>query len=178
MFMVNRTRGAHRTGAGLVVLVGVLWFWPGVPSAMATDRVREGLASDRSVAGLRTTPISKALPPGTQTIQAPDRLERVYQTLEGTHFSYRCHLSYTHASKAAAVELCEIDPVVLHIEDWPETEVIELIHGQVSITTENGAIQVYRTGDAFVLPQGFAGTWRQSEPLLKLVVRHPLFWEE
>lgn len=125
-----------------------------------------------------TVPISKSVPASVRTTQAPDTDETHYRTLHGTHFSYRCHIPYTLPSKEAAVEVCEIDPVTLQIMSWPETEVIHLIKGEVSIIEPNGQSRNYTAGDIFVLPKGFKGEWRQSHKLQKVVVRQPLYWKD
>lgn len=178
MFLPDRSHLTGRIGSGLFLLGGLSWLAMGVSSAMAVEAAHVATTSLPSVASRMMTSLTNTLPPDTRTVVAPDSIARIYRTLEGTHFSYRCHVSYRHESKTAAVELCEIDPVVLQIEDWPETEVVQLIKGAVTITEADGSVQIYESGDAFVLPQGFAGIWRQAGPLLKRVVRHPLFWEE
>ena len=124
-----------------------------------------------------TVPIEKAVPASVKTTQAPDS-DPHYQVLDGTHFSYRCHVPYTLKTGEAAIEVCEIDPVKLQVRGWPETEVIHLIRGQVTVTEEGGASRSYQGGDIFVLPQGFKGIWEQRAPLLKVTVRHPLFWKD
>jgi hypothetical protein len=125
-----------------------------------------------------TVPISKSVPASVGTTQAPDTDQTHYRTLLGTHFSYRCHVPYTLPNKDAAVEVCEIDPVTLQILSWPETEVIHLIKGEVTITEPNGQSSSYTAGDIFVLPKGFKGVWRQSQKLQKVVVRQPLYWKD
>ncbi|MCE3602172.1 cupin domain-containing protein [Massilia sp. P8910] len=123
-------------------------------------------------------PIAKTIPATIKTTHAPDADPGHYQVLDGTHFSYRCYVPYTLKTKEAAVEVCEIDPVKLQILGWPETEVIHLIRGKVTITGAGGEASSYSDGDIFVLPQGFQGMWQQSDKLLKVVVRHPLFWKD
>jgi hypothetical protein len=125
-----------------------------------------------------TVPIDKTVPVHIVTTKAPDVDSKHYRTLEGTRFSYRCHVPYTLKTKQAAVEVCEIDPVTLEILSWPETEVINLIEGAVTVTEANGDSKNYAAGDIFVLPQGFKGVWRQSGRLSKVVVRHPLYWKD
>ncbi len=124
-----------------------------------------------------TVPIDKKVPDHIATTKAPDVDPKHYRTLDGTHFSYRCHVPYTLKTKQAAIEVCEIDPVTLQILSWPETEVINLIEGAVTVTDANGDSQSYVAGDIFVLPQGFKGVWRQAGKLSKVVVRHPLYWK-
>jgi len=131
--------------------------------------------------GLRTrstVPIEKSVPNTVKTVLAPDSDRLHYRTLDGTHFSYRCHIPYNFPNKMAAVEVCKIDPVTLQILSWPETEVISLVEGEVTISESNGHTNTYVAGNVFVLPQGFKGVWKQSEKLLKVVVRQPLYWKD
>lgn len=125
-----------------------------------------------------TVPISKTVPSNVKSTHAPDNDPPYYQTMDGTHFSYRCFDPYTLAKRQAAVEVCEMEPVKLKILYWPETEVIHLIRGQVTITESTGAVRQYSAGDIFVLPEGFTGTWNQPERISKVVVRQPLFWND
>ena len=136
------------------------------------------VASSKGARDKVTVPIEKSVPSTVKTVLAPDGDRVHYRTLDGTHFSYRCHDPYTFPNKIAAVEVCEIDPVTLQILSWPETEVINLVYGEVTIAESNGRTSKYVAGDVFVLPQGFKGVWHQSEKLLKVVVRQPLYWKD
>ena len=53
-----------------------------------------------------TVPIEKSVPATVETVHAPDSDRVHYRTLDGTHFSYRCHDPYTFPNKMAAVEVC------------------------------------------------------------------------
>ena len=44
-----------------------------------------------------------------------------------------------------------------------------VLEGSVTLETE-GFSETYKKGDAFLLPRGFCGTWRQTEPMLKYYV--------
>lgn len=154
----------------LITAMAPVYVWAANSGAMIPIKSHERASA--------TVPISKSVPASVGTTQAPDTDETHYRTLLGTHFSYRCHIPYTLPSKDAAVEVCEIDPVTLQILSWPETEVIQLIKGEVTITEPNGQSSHYTAGDIFVLPKGFKGVWRQSHKLQKVVVRQPLYWKD
>lgn len=124
-----------------------------------------------------TVPIDASVPDSVQTVHAPDSDPAHYRVVEGTHFSYRCHDPYTFSNRTAAVQVCEIDPVTLEIRYWPETEVIHLVRGEVTITEPDGRTSNHVAGDIFVLPVGFKGVWRQSGQSLKVVMRQPLYWK-
>ncbi|WP_235491937.1 cupin domain-containing protein [Paracidovorax avenae] len=121
--------------------------------------------------------VPKSVPATARTVKASDR-DPHYITRNGTHFTYRCHVPYTLPGQVAAIEVCEIEPVDLEILSWPETEVIHIIQGMVTVTGTDGLGKTYSAGDIFVLPQGFKGTWSQTRKLLKVAVRQPLYWKE
>ncbi|WP_428424288.1 cupin domain-containing protein [Methylibium sp.] len=125
-----------------------------------------------------TVSIGKTVPETVKTVKAPNMDPAHYRTLKNTQFSYRCYVPYVLKTGQAAVEVCEINPVKLQIINWPETEVIHLVSGHVTITHNDGSIHRYSAGDIFVLPEGFKGVWDQPEILSKVVVRHPLYWKE
>jgi len=126
----------------------------------------------------KTLVLPQFIPQNINVINAPDEVLPYYQALDNTHFSYKCFVPYTLKGKLAAVELCEIYPVKLHILNWPETEIIHMISGHVTVTEYDGTVTRYKPGDIFVLPEGFKGIWSQTENVRKLTVRHPLFWKE
>ena len=41
-----------------------------------------------------------------------------------------------------------------------------------TIADEEGHSRVYGPGDAFVMPKGFKGTWRQLSPIKKIAVAY------
>ncbi|MGX0891164.1 putative cupin superfamily protein [Pseudomonas sp. ADAK2 TE3594] len=137
-----------------------------------------GICHANDVPTRHSMPIEKNVPASVKTVNAPDSDPQHYQVMNGTHFSYRCHVPYTAKSQQAAVEVCEIDPVKLKLLSWPETEVINLISGNVTITELGGTVVTYAAGDIFVLPQGFKGIWDQPLPITKVTVRHPLYWKD
>ena len=126
----------------------------------------------------KTLNISKTIPEYVEIANSPDQVPPYYQTLNNTHFSYRCYVPYTLKSKLVAIEVCEINPVKLQIFNWPETEVISLVEGDVSIIEEDGSVANYSAGDVFVLPEGFKGVWNQKGKIKKITVRHPLVWPD
>ena len=56
-----------------------------------------------------------------------------------------------------------------HYENYPCDEFMIVLEGEV--TLENDAIcETYRKGDAFLVPKGFKGIWRQPVAMLKFYV--------
>jgi uncharacterized cupin superfamily protein len=62
--------------------------------------------------------------------------------------------------------------IVSTAEAWPVDEFMYILEGQVEITNLDGTSKVYGPGDAFVMPRGFRGTWRQLSPLKKIAVSY------
>lgn len=58
--------------------------------------------------------------------------------------------------------------VTLKLSDWPVDEVMFILEGSVEITDLDGHGQIYKAGDAFVMPKGFSGTWRQLSDIKKV----------
>ncbi len=50
---------------------------------------------------------------------------------------------------------------------YAENEFCAILSGRVVLTNADGAAQEFRTGDAFVIPAGFEGTWETIEPVRK-----------
>jgi hypothetical protein len=51
---------------------------------------------------------------------------------------------------------------------YTENELCVMTAGRVVITSEDGAAQTFGSGDAFVIPAGFAGTWEVLEDCTKI----------
>ncbi|ADX47977.1 protein of unknown function DUF861 cupin_3 [Paracidovorax avenae ATCC 19860] len=150
----------------------------GIPVRLAVGAKAAPAFSPAAAPDLRPVVlVSKSVPATARAVKASDR-DPHYITRNGTHFTYRCHVPYTLPGQVAAIEVCEIEPVDLEILSWPETEVIHIIQGMVTVTGTDGLGKTYSAGDIIVLPQGFKGTWRQTRKLLKVAVRQPLYWKE
>jgi len=60
-------------------------------------------------------------------------------------------------------------PYTEFYESYPCDEFMYLLEG--SVTVENDEFsETYRKGDAFLIPRGFKGYWKQTEPMLKYYV--------
>ena len=51
---------------------------------------------------------------------------------------------------------------------YAESEFCHILRGQVHIEDERGNGRTFQTGDSFVVPAGFVGTWHVKVPTLKL----------
>jgi len=50
---------------------------------------------------------------------------------------------------------------------YAENEFCGILSGRVILTGADGKAQEFKTGDAFVIPAGFEGTWETIEPVRK-----------
>ena len=53
---------------------------------------------------------------------------------------------------------------------YSEHEFCMLLQGSVVLTAEDGTVERFGAGDAFVIPAGFHGTWETVAPVRKLYV--------
>ncbi len=54
--------------------------------------------------------------------------------------------------------------------DYAEDEFCQILEGVVHLTDEAGHTEIYRAGDAFVIPRGFKGYWETVEAVRKFYV--------
>jgi hypothetical protein len=54
-------------------------------------------------------------------------------------------------------------------DDYPCDEFMLVLEGSVTLESK-GFSETYGKGDAFLLPKGFKGYWKQTEPMLKYYV--------
>jgi len=76
--------------------------------------------------------------------------------------------SFKSADGRAEAGLSRYEPVTLELKDWPIDEFMLILSGEVEITDSSGRGRVYGPGDAFVMPKGFAGTWKQRSEIRKI----------
>lgn len=80
--------------------------------------------------------------------------------------------TFTSSDKRLEAGVSSYERVTLELRNWPVDEFMYLIEGQVEITPVGGVPHVYGPGDAFVMPKGFNGTWRQLSNLRKMQVTY------
>jgi len=73
---------------------------------------------------------------------------------------------FTSRDEKISAGVWECAPCREVFEAWPVDEMMTVISGSVTITTEAGA-QTFTTGDTFVLPKGTTCTWEITETLRK-----------
>jgi uncharacterized protein len=53
------------------------------------------------------------------------------------------------------------------IVDYDKDEFMVVLEGSCIIVDDDGSEEQFETGDAFFMPKGFTGIWRQTEPMKK-----------
>ena len=70
-------------------------------------------------------------------------------------------------SDGVRVGLWACGPYQETYDSYPVDEFMVMISGRVELVYPDGSTDTFMAGDAFVLPKGFAGIWRQPEEVVK-----------
>ena len=68
------------------------------------------------------------------------------------------------------VSIYEADDGMVKIIDYPFDEFVHVLNGRAILTAEGAEPQTFETGDSFVVPKGFTGTWEMQENFRELIV--------
>ena len=101
-------------------------------------------------------------------MQLPDEALQTATLLEGVPYG-RDHAFYMNDETSVKAGIWRSTPYTESYESYPCDEFMLVLEGSVTLETE-GFSETYKKGDAFLLPRGFCGTWRQNEPMLKYYV--------
>ncbi len=77
------------------------------------------------------------------------------------------YTAFTDPSGVFTAGVWACDAGTLQIVNLAIDEACYLIEGSVRITDHHGNSDIYRAGEAFLLPRGFSGTWHMPEPIKK-----------
>lgn len=80
--------------------------------------------------------------------------------------------TFVSADKLFEAGVSQYDRITLELRDWPFDEFMYIVEGEVEITPAGGEPLIYGPGDAFVMPMGFRGTWKQLSSLKKFQVTY------
>lgn len=80
--------------------------------------------------------------------------------------------AYVSADRKFDAGVSQYERVTLELKDWPIDEFMYIVEGQVEITDASGHKRVYGPGEAFVMPKGFNGTWKQLSDIKKIQVSY------
>ena len=94
------------------------------------------------------------------------------QVIDGDDPQHGGLLNFISADDNFQAGMSTYTKVSLKLIDWPTSEFMYFLEGQVEITDEGGESTVYGRGDAIVMPKGFNGTWRQLSPIKKIHVTY------
>jgi uncharacterized cupin superfamily protein len=77
------------------------------------------------------------------------------------------------------VALYESTPAVIDVkEPFPYDEFVVVLEGEVTLTHTNGQKQTYKTGENFLVPKGWTGTWDMPEHYREMIVVETKAWTE
>ena len=68
------------------------------------------------------------------------------------------------------VSIYEADDGMVKIIDYPFDEFVHVLNGRAILTAEGAAPQTFETGDSFVVPKGFTGTWEMQDNFRELII--------
>lgn len=80
--------------------------------------------------------------------------------------------SFESADGSFTVGPALFDEMTLEIDGYPADEFMFILEGELEIVDTNGDLDKFGPGDAFVMPKGFVGTWRQLSPVKKYAVTY------
>ena len=115
-----------------------------------------------------TLPIKFAASGPAGWAQSPDVALETATLLEGVPYG-QDHAYYSNPSVRVKAGIWRSTPYTESYESYPCDEFMVVLEGSVTLETDSFS-ETYRKGDAFLLPRGFRGIWRQNEPMLKYYV--------
>ena len=68
------------------------------------------------------------------------------------------------------VSIYEADDGMVKIIDYPFDEFVHVLNGRAILTAEGAAPQTFETGDSFVVPKGFTGTWEMQDDFREMII--------
>lgn len=156
MKTLNRQPVARSIATVVVVAIAGSLLWTGT-AVLANRNVGIVPIDVAALATLATAPIEDA----------------PYWTVVGRERPPAASMStYISGDKLFEAGVSRYDRVTLQLRDWPVDEFMYILEGQVEITPQEGKPHLYGPGDAFVMPKGFNGTWRQLSNLRKVQVTY------
>ena len=81
-----------------------------------------------------------------------------------------CHNYYTSPSGLLTAGVWKCTAHTLKFGPYPVDEFMLVLDGSVNIVHEDGQEEIFRAGDAFVIPKGLRCQWKQTEKIHKFYV--------
>ena len=82
--------------------------------------------------------------------------------LEGTA-EEREHVFMVSDDEKLMISIWECTPCKEKVTDYPVDEFVTVLAGSVTLTSEDGEVEIYNAGDSFVTPRGWSGEWHMTE---------------
>jgi len=79
------------------------------------------------------------------------------------------HVYFSRRSPGIRAGIWRAEPYTDFYESYPCDEFMYVLEGSVTLESDDFS-ETYRKGDAFLVPKGFRGHWKQTEPMLKYYV--------
>lgn len=159
--MSNQVRTLRNVALSALAVVMLLCDQPhafGTSAASGTEIV------PLSMTDLSGKPISRLANSGAGDVHLKVR--------QGEGRAFSSVARYTSADQQLKVNVKRFEQSTLELVDWPIDEVMILINGRVEITGATGRTRIYDAGDAFVMPKGFTGRWRQLSAIEMYTVEY------
>lgn len=79
------------------------------------------------------------------------------------------HIYFSRENPGIRAGIWRAEPYTDFYENYPCDEFMYVLEGSVTLENDDFS-ETYRKGDAFLVPKGFCGFWKQTEPMLKYYV--------
>lgn len=86
--------------------------------------------------------------------------------------SFAAVSKYSSTDRRLDASVKRFERITLALSDWPIDEFIYLLEGQVELTDAQGNVRTFSKSEAFILPKGFTGTWRQLSTVEMVTVEY------
>ncbi|MFN5998106.1 MAG: cupin domain-containing protein [Paracoccaceae bacterium] len=101
-------------------------------------------------------------------MEQPDVPQETATFISGTPIGAD-HVYFDRANPKYRMGIWRSQPYTEFYDSYAADEFMVVLDGEVTLEAE-GFSETYRKGDAFFVPKGFKGYWRQTQPMLKYYV--------
>jgi uncharacterized cupin superfamily protein len=101
-------------------------------------------------------------------MQKPDVPQETAKFIEGLPIG-NDHVYFDRANPKFRTGIWRSQPYTEWYESYAADEFMYVLEGDVTLENDTFS-ETYRAGDAFFVPKGFSGYWRQTTPMLKFYV--------
>jgi len=101
-------------------------------------------------------------------MEQPDVPQETATFISGTPMGAD-HAYFDRANPKYRMGIWRSQPYTEFYDSYAADEFMVVLDGEVTLEAD-GFSETYRKGDAFFVPKGFRGYWRQTQPMLKYYV--------